>query len=126
MTTLDKNILIAEFLGYKKRGHLYFASSLALKLKLKQAIFVGDNTDSFQFHNDWNWIMPVLVHIETLGYMSCIEKFNRYDTHRVFFVTNDHVPYARGARGQTKIEAIFEAVVDLIEYYNRDNTKEEL
>ena len=62
MTTEEKNILCAEFLGFQKTnlGWYDFEETLSE--------FESDNTfDILKFDADWNWIMAVVEKNESLG-----------------------------------------------------------
>jgi hypothetical protein len=117
---LHKNKIIAEFLGYKHHSdYLLVASPLALRLGLNKNYFIGDNSTGMDFDTDWGSLMKVFCYIETMGYESIIEKYAA-PYHRVWFMKADnHTPFGCGARGQTKKEAIYEAVIDFIDTHNK-------
>jgi len=66
----DNNKLIAKFMGYQPYEH---TDSIAIRINKDNEF----NSLDFghihtKFHNDWNWLMPVVEKIETLGFT--IEK----------------------------------------------------
>jgi hypothetical protein len=132
--------LIAEFMGGKEVD--WFAERVVI-LPLEHqkhlglpAIINKENyrtwANSYILENEimykfsWDWLMPVVEKIESLGYVSYIEKMNvNYEQHRVYF--NEHgslLEVARGARNESKLLAVYDAVVDFIEWYNK-NKKDE-
>jgi hypothetical protein len=66
--------------------------------------------------------MYAVERIEGMGYFSTIEKFKEVDTHRMWF--NECATWAEfgsGARGETKKETIYEAVLDFCKTYITKN-----
>ncbi len=110
MTTIESNKLIAEFMGetLSKSGIGIVAPAGFDRL--------------FEYHSDWNWLMPVLEKIESLGYVSTIEKLNfEFDSHRVYFNKQGSLEeVAIGSRDESKFVAIYMAVEDFIVWYNKN------
>lgn len=112
---LEGNRLIAEFEGMKlvhddpiayPDGYMFSEEDGAHELK------------NMKYHNDWNWLMPVIEKIEAMGYISCIELLH-HGEHRVFFNSIETLqPVGNGARGSTKIEAVYLTVLDFIKTTN--------
>lgn len=69
-----------------------------------------------EYHKKWDWLMPVVERIETMGptgyEVSIIDKECEIGTmgyyYKVIVV----------CKGETKIEAVFDAVVNFIKWYN--------
>jgi hypothetical protein len=66
MENLANNKLIAEFMGFKKDAEdLYLIDDYNLRSENQfQATYVSE----MEFHTSWDWLMPVVEKIETLGY----------------------------------------------------------
>lgn len=72
------------------------------------------------YHCSWDMLMPVVEKIEKLGYISTIEKINsKFKEHRVWFnEVGTLKEIAHGARHENKLTAVYEGIVDFIEWYN--------
>ena len=70
--------------------------------------------DEMQFATSWDWLMPVVEKIESLGYDT--ELVNRLDEGGNFFCINDSVVPQTYA--ETKLKAVYQAVVEFIKLYN--------
>ena len=74
--------------------------------------------DNINFKDNWDLLMYAVECIEGMGYYSTIEKFSNVETHRMWF--NECATFAEfacGARGETKKETIYEAVLDFCKTY---------
>ena len=112
MNTTGNNKLIAEFMGipsYEFRGYTMFE-------------FEDDNhrTDvDLHYHTSWEWLMPVVVKIESrigasiiIGRMFCEIKYtNPLNESENFDVRMSSV---------LKINAVYSAVVEFIKWYNEN------
>jgi len=118
MTTEEGNKLIAEYMqyGYEPNfGKGYYvpddtngpARSFVVESKLK-------------FHSSWDWLMPVVEKIDSLGYETEILSYNDVkDSSRInqcVILQNNNVIVRPDAK--TKIEATWQAVVDFIQWHN--------
>jgi hypothetical protein len=86
----------------------------------KSYIINGKKYDSktLNFKEDWNLLMYAVERIEGMGYFSTIEKFKEVDTHRMWFnECETWAEFGSGARGETKKETIYEAVLDFCKTY---------
>jgi len=86
----------------------------------KSYIINGKKYDSktLNFKEDWNLLMYAVERIEGMGYFSTIEKFKEVDTHRMWFnECETWAEFGSGARGGTKKETIYEAVLDFCKTY---------
>jgi hypothetical protein len=75
-------------------------------------------TESLNFKENWDLLMYAVERIEGMGYFSTIEKFKDVNIHRMWF--NECATWAEfgcGARGETKKETIYEAVLDFCKTY---------
>jgi len=102
MTIIEKNKLIAEFLGYKNIAND----------EDKQDYL----NDIVKFDSDWNWLMSV------------VEKIENYNDSATLFIIEDercHVNTQNGFEidsvGHTKIEAVYNACVEFVKWYNEQN-----
>lgn len=122
MTTTEKNKLIAEFMGWKNKGNDYFFPNNMQHLYNPINLYEFEGGDyqfetdvtGLTFHTSWDWLMPVVEKIESLGY-----SVN----------TSSSMVYINGDNGIikkpinigfkiTKIEAVYNACVEFILWYN--------
>lgn len=107
-TVTENNKLIAEFIGYVFRGK----NTLEYNSKLHF-------DDSLKFHNNWHWLMEAVEKIESIEY----EEDLFYDVIIGGFLECS-VQDREGniivdtIVGQSKIEAVYNAVVSFIEWHN--------
>ncbi len=132
---ISGNKLIAEFMGFTPRTDLHTEGALFM-----QAPITGDATHSscyivnkdddkydefneLQYREDWDWLMPVVEKIEDLRNEVCIyETSCRINTRDGEYSesSNDMVNCSFDVLldGETKIEAVWLAVIKFIEYFN--------
>lgn len=115
---IKSNVLIALFMGAEKID--IPSIGIIYQMSCKQFFRQSFEEDRMYYHKSWEWIMPVVTKIESLGYVSTIERMHAsYEIHRVWF--NDLKTYqevSSGARDENKLIAIYQAVVYFIEWYN--------
>lgn len=122
---LEGNRLIAEFLGWK-----FEIKAIGLNPEL-HAFFNGElrwvdlprSLDSFllmglKYHSDWNFLMPVLEKIEKMGFDSRIMGNNSDGGYLCDFVDIGNNEASCKISYVSKIEAVWNAVIDFIKYYN--------
>ena len=121
MNTQENNKLIAEFMGYKlmscNRGKAWdIGKSIPSKDHLFPIQGVLHTGNELAFHKSWDWLMPVVDKIESLGYE--------------FFIVEDRIKIAHNTDhsidtiinftlGGSKREATYKAVVEFIKQYNK-------
>lgn len=112
MNTQENNKLIAEFMGLSiKEGVSYYTDEndmFPMNVEVKGV--------HLPYDTDWNWLMPVVEKIESLGYE--------------FFIVEDRIKIAHNTDhsidtiinftlGGSKREATYKAVVEFINQYNK-------
>jgi hypothetical protein len=119
MNISESNILLAEFLGYKKASDSYWYKEGKPPLTI------------LLFDTSWDWLMEVVEKIEGLekpitDNPNLIGKFEIYEIH----IQHRHIKiYAHGevtkevvdlrsSDSSTKIEAVYNACVKFVEWYN--------
>ena len=112
MNTIENNKIISEFLGQKKTisnfpQFGYMTSS-------------GNWKDEFtpnelKFHSDWNWLMEAAEKIESLGYW--VEILGGMHNVCSIGLTNNIESFIY-LDSESKIEAVYNAVVEFIKWYN--------
>lgn len=104
-TTEENNRLIAEFMGFK------MINSLQISTPNGGGIFLSE----LKYHTSWDWLMSVVEKIENLGFIFKMQgnatTFLKKGTFNTRIWNDDFI-------GDTKIKAIYNAVVEFIEWYN--------
>mgnify|MGYP003400855777 FL=1 len=113
MNTIKNNRLIAEFMGlaYCDR-HMYEGWYKSSEFNYR----ICDD-DGLQYHTSWDWIMPVVEKIESMNYTVTIRQGH------VSICSNSYrKPYYTGGDNVeiNKIQAVYQAVVEFIEWYNKN------
>lgn len=123
MKTEEGNKLIAEFMGAILKPYprdqlpsYYYDQSVCKTPTPSSSLWWGEW--ELQYHSSWDWLMPVVEKIEDLGNIFTISQTYcniQEDKHNVS-VTG--VKY-----GKTKMEAVYQAVIQFIMWYNQQGTK---
>ena len=127
MNTIENNKLIAEFLNWEYDDLSETFETPFLILVDPHAF--GDEQFScklqdfeLKFHLEWNWLMQVVEKIESLGYNIDIMKVDitKYQSSQFCGI------YIDGKRiytnyCETKIEAVYNACLEFIKWYNTQN-----
>jgi hypothetical protein len=124
METIEKNRLIAQFMGCEPTPDALDRSVLAYYIG--DVIINADNSknendenvfhpEDMQFHTDWNWLMPVIDKIESMGYWVDYTKGD------VFIYDDNYnlvIPNPMHENEDTKLSIHYKAVVEFINWYN--------
>ena len=104
---MESNKLIAEFMGLDS-----FKDSLASLHQGKINVDV-DVYEQAQYHTSWDWLMPVVQKIESLGYVFTIQggkaEYNEMISKPKIFIAKD------------KMSSTYKAVVKFINQLNNQN-----
>ena len=121
----ENNKLIAEFLGWEKI-YLEGCVEYILPESLTDPIYKLDSRFILEFDSNWNWLMEVVEKITSILMLDDNYKYNYlyigYD-----FEDNEHYvnlyvsedTQLNGSSKNSKIEATYEAVVNFINFYNK-------
>jgi hypothetical protein len=130
MCTITDNKLIAEFMGYKQSTSKSIGANLVNNvyewyLKDVGCYYInGDyhREDRLLFHLDWNWLMKVVDKIESFEDDNRCAKYN-INTEQSFveIIENNISMTITEADANTKIRAVYIAVINFIKYYNNEN-----
>ena len=98
------NKLIAEFMG--------------LTIITDNISYFDTNYKALKnYHSDWNWLMQVVEKIESLGYTIDVTGSNVYINH-----SDDEFKQIAGfSDTYSKIEAVYNACLEFIKWYNNKN-----
>jgi hypothetical protein len=109
----QNNILIAEFMGFKKDS-----PSTNWYYDLKKSRYYRLN--ELLYDTDWNWLMKVVDKIESLGYVHSI--YGNFSTFLKKGTFNELI-WVDEFRGNTKLEAVYISVIEFIKWYNETKQK---
>lgn len=113
----ENNILIADFMGF-------IESTIKGKFwdkKSEEGFGEGKLTD-LKFNSSWDWLMPVVEKIESLGYLVDIKSMGckligcGYSSVELIHIEESN--------SNNKIEAVCNAVIEFIKWYNESGQKE--
>ena len=78
------------------------------------AAFMGLRIKHPKYDTDWNWLMPVVKKIESLGYrVTIVRHICRIDlTEESKLIISEDIK---------KIEAVYSACLEFIKWYNKQN-----
>ena len=117
---LENNRLIAEFLGLKKdnpnTNWFYNAES---------GKYFKEN--ELGYHQNWNWLMPVIEKIEALDEKSfeTTSHFNKFINKRLyntaFINSKNYEVISSGNLMESRIESVYIAILSFIKHYNNQN-----
>ena len=143
----ETNKLIAEFMGAKiKSKRFYYMPTLSKNLSYDACYWFEDfnitydgiNVNNLKFHESWDWLMLVVEKIENLNLKEFFYKWNEEEKIRYNFMSvcvdisynycNIYVeleldpPYEiSSVTLNNKIESVYKAVVNFINWYNEKN-----
>ena len=108
MTDKTDNELIHEFMGHDwKTGTFSWRPGVYDPMKLEHLEY---------YQKSWDWLMPVVEKIEAIDVDDLILEI-RYKL--------CHIEYdefgIRNFKGETKIEAVYKAIIEFIKWYNKDS-----
>ena len=123
MKTIENNKIIAEFLSVKIHPCETIENFKFLPIE-ERGLYNGYFIDELKYHEDWNWLMVVVEKIESLEIFDRMGRFNintkNFDENYTSFITDKDEDFIQ-CEGETKIEAVYNAVVEFIKWYNNQN-----
>ena len=117
MKTIENNKIIAEFMNLNLYKSFWYKSNIATEKQICKE-------NNLKFHSDWNWLMEVVEKIESLEIFDRMGRFNintkNFDENYTSFITDKDEDFIQ-CEGETKIKAVYNAVVEFIKWYNNKN-----
>ena len=121
METKNNNKLIAEFMGYKVMEEDKFLAYDYPKGTDLNKVMVDV---AIKYHTDWNWLMPVVEKIESMSHTKGRHYFLAMGQAYVGFEIDrmNVQPFAKWGTSSNyrKKEAVYEAVVEFIQWHNNN------
>lgn len=86
----------------------------------------GDFVRLMHYHTSWDWLMPVVEKIESLGVSTDIHYFAKPKIEQFGFNIGStfigyNLDYDNSSTGKTKIETAYISVVKFIKWYNKNH-----
>jgi len=84
------------------------------------AEFMGIGSDYLKYNSNWNWLMEVVEKIESLTDINSSGCFMVLESigFNAKFILDDGTRIFNPCKGETKIEAVYNACVEFIKWYN--------
>ena len=129
---IENNKLIAEFLDWEFDDLSETFETPFLKLVDSHAF--GDEQFScklqdfeLEFHSDWNWLMSVVEKIENLQDENNCAIYNVQIEQSFTEIIDNHTSETiiYNIDADSKIEAVYNTVIEFIKWYNEQNKKNE-
>lgn len=118
---MKNNRLIAEFLGLKSDEDGYYKNGYHLDSTLMRMLDYSRHESDLHFDSDWNWLMQVVLKINTLGdydYNVRIQTMDCYiEDNNGVKIVDVNCQY----NPDELIKSVYEAVVEFIKWYNGQN-----
>ena len=112
---MESNKLIAEFMGLETPNGIYFEYLTKDGERSKLTHFI-----LLEYHLSWDWLMPVVEKIESLGY-----SYDRINAD--VFINNQNgenvIPNPMDENTMTMIEKTYYVVLEFIKQYNDEQNK---
>ena len=125
----ENNKIIAEFMG-KEWNKSFFAG----------VSIINPSNITYKFDTDWNWLMEVVEKIESLDINKFSKQLGREDVKPIegkFYLTvfdnqaeflasvyywqhDNNIKGLKKENGNSKIEAVYNACVEFIKWYNEN------
>lgn len=127
----ENNKLIAKFMGYMcdnpEEDSCTFETPFMINTSDKENWEADINdwnswlrADEMQYHTSWDWLMPVVEKIESFVYENGCAKYNVIiEQSWVDIIDNHTSDEIVGVDADSKDIAVYKAVVEFIEWYNK-------
>lgn len=133
MKTEEGNKLIAEFMGAKCEKELagvyYFEGKAMDMYRFKELPTTHGNKIldpqliigvlQMKYHSSWDWLMPVVEKIENLGFDVRIIRSGSETEYTMCDITDAANNEISCISHPVKIDSVYSAVVEFIEWYNK-------
>jgi hypothetical protein len=118
MNTLENNKIIAQFMGLAPRlvsPDVYeYSDSPFISIREDNPEKVMEGIVKYaKYNTDWNWLMPVVERIESMGF--CFDIMNKACS---ISRSNEMIVDLNGNDFDKKIDSVYFACVDFLEWYN--------
>lgn len=125
METTESNRLIAEFMGVKMHIDADNPNNYERYVQIPNTSCPnGYHVKEARYDSSWDWLMPVVDKIESLGFWSEIQGGVQAVT--IFGKVNTGVDIiSEDDKGYTKIQSVYAAVIRFINWHNQNTQPNE-
>ena len=116
---IENNKLIAEFLSVKMHPCKTIENFKFLPME-ERGLYNGYFIEDLKYHEDWNWLMEVVEKIEETEIENNILMLESIGN-EAKFIYDDGCRFLNSNIGETKIEAVYNACIEFIKWYNEKN-----
>lgn len=125
MKTTENNKLIADFMGFHEimldEESKYDIGDIYEILGIDITAMGTIEEDQLEFRTSWEWLMPVVEKIESLGF----EFFIVENRSKVKYNTDHSIDVLCYLEGGSKIDITYQTVIEFIKWYNKQGGKDE-
>lgn len=130
---MTDNEIIAEFLDGTKFDESGLCTDSEKKYSYRIGSFEPLRVEHLQYHNNWNWLMPVVDKISNMLVYGVKIEYSRYSDSKVTLYTamahdfdwNNTDCHHIQHYGKNVIEITYQAVVEFIKWYNQQKEKKD-
>tara|TARA_Y100001972_G_scaffold16977_1_gene18655 strand:- start:1635 stop:1988 length:354 start_codon:yes stop_codon:yes gene_type:complete len=116
MSNQENNKMIAEFM----RWDIKSLTTIPPNLHLSNLQLDNGDIMELKFHESWDWLMPVVENIESLGYEFFIVEDRIKIAQNTDHSTEIIINFTLGRNYGSKREAVYQGVVEFINEYNKN------
>lgn len=115
---LEGNKMIAEFMGYTADAKGFHKSGEYVDGNGDKH-FTGMTIKNVLYDTSWDWLMPVIEHIENSVYGSQNTSFSILIGKDSCLIASNFPDYHFEGNGKTKIDASYKAIIQFLTWYNQ-------
>lgn len=120
MTTLEKNKVIATFMGAREDDFDEWGIGWSFPQKEWYMPRQAPNADELRYHDSWDWLMPVVEKIEGMDLSVSITPTEiEIRDHKGIYKECIQVDRWRRSASTRKLEAVYRSVYVFLRWYNR-------
>jgi hypothetical protein len=110
---LENDELIAIFMGFKRDLGYTYKDGIFYQHADRMGVY-GPTSQPFEYNTSWDWLLPVVEKIESLGFIFTIHSDAAYIRKFWYKGNFPHI----GNVAENKITATYKTVVEFIKWYN--------
>jgi hypothetical protein len=120
MNIKENNKLLAEFMGCYQNNEGFWGFENTPNHKRWHTDRFLDCTE---YDTDWNWLMEIVEKIESLTDINSNGCFMLLESigFNAKFIFDDGTRILKDSKGETKMEATYNACVEFVQWYNNQN-----
>lgn len=113
MEIIKSNSLIANFMGWKFKSNSRITNPIDSSAFYQHKDFRGFYLRDMQYHQSWDWLMPVVIKLQEIAGQYSLGKINN-----MFGLDFKSDNIEKCFIGTPNINEVYESVIDFIIFYN--------